>query len=324
MPAPLVLVLGATGFVGRHLIPCLVAAGYRVRLASRRPIAASTLPANCEAVHCELLASPVELRPAFADVDLVYYLAHAVGDTNDYPRVEAKAARHTVEAAEQAGVRRLVYLGGVRPWGQPSQHLQSRLDTGLILRSGRLETIELRASMIIGAGSASFRFLHDITRRVPWLLLPRWMSHRSAPIAIEDAVYALLLCASCPSTNPGIFALAGPELLSHRALLERLAAYYGKKVWQASSLTLAPEVLGWALGALTLVPSALVRELVAGLAHDLSPAGLDFFSELGLAPTRDLESALLDAITDLNEPSNPGPALRHRLSALGRRLAVPT
>ncbi|HZG47622.1 MAG TPA: NAD(P)H-binding protein, partial [Allosphingosinicella sp.] len=155
------LVTGATGFIGRTLVPALRADGWDVVAASRRPITSATDAAGVEWRTCDLLRAET-LPAAIAGADVAYYLVHSMGGGHaDFCELERRAAQAFAEAAAQAGVKRVVYLGGPSPPGPPSEHLKSRLAVGEILRAGPVPTVELRASMVIGSGSASWQIVRD-------------------------------------------------------------------------------------------------------------------------------------------------------------------
>ena len=176
-----VLLTGATGFVGRHLYPALLAAGCRVRCATRNVGQARRAHPDREWVHFDV-ERPDIVRAALEGCDAAFYLIHGMGQGADYPEREARSADNFVRAAEASGVRRIVYLGGVAPSGaRASKHLASRHRTGELLRAGAVSVIELRAAMIIGAGSASWTMVRDLAARLPAMVLPSWLRNPLAP-----------------------------------------------------------------------------------------------------------------------------------------------
>jgi len=192
-----ILVTGATGFVGSHLCDMLASAGYTVVGGTRDPERARRAGARGELVHVDLLDA-ASVRRGLEGCRAAFYLVHAMADHDDYAASEARQAETFRMAARDAGLERIVYLGGPRPAGEPSPHLRSRLNTGEILRRGPVPTLELQASMIIGAGSESFRIVRDLAARLPLMVLPRWLETRTQPIAIRDVTEALTLALSIP------------------------------------------------------------------------------------------------------------------------------
>ena len=172
-----VLVLGASGYIGTHLVPRLVAAGAVVRAASRR---LGALQARGW--------QGVELVAADAMDEASLVRALAAGP--EFPHLDRLAAIHFANAAARAGVRRIIYLGGLQPGGASSAHLASRGETGEVLRGGTVPVTELRAGVIIGPGSAAFEVIRDLVFHLPVMVTPRWVSSRSQPLALDDVLAA--------------------------------------------------------------------------------------------------------------------------------------
>jgi uncharacterized protein YbjT (DUF2867 family) len=264
-----VLVAGATGFVGRALVPALLDRGYRVRACARH-INASARMENLEYVRCDLLDAKT-LPLGLAGVDAAYYLVHSLGRHVDYRALDRHAASSFAEAAAVAGLGRIVYLGGVAPRVHASEHLASRLEVGHILRAGRVPTVELRAAMVIGAGSASWQIVRDLALRLPAMVLPAWLSSRLSPIAIEDVVQALLDALEIPLPASACYDIPGQETLSAKEILERIAALEGRTIPAISLPWLTPRLSALWLRLVTRADFALSRELVLGLTEDLLP-----------------------------------------------------
>lgn len=267
-----VFLTGATGFVGLHLYPALQAAGFEVRCGSRRPRQAADVYSEREWVSFDV-EEPETLEPALRGCDTAFYLVHNMGQgQEDYPAREAASAKNFAEAARRAGVRRIVYLGGVFPRrGDASRHLISRKRTGEILRSVHPSCVEIRAAMIVGAGSASFRMLKGLTRHVPAIFVPPWMKAHSYPVAIDDVVWALLAALWHPTTGGAVFDVPGPERMDYPATLQRLAAVMGLRrriIW--SPLLSRRSASHW-IERITRIDPQLVRELIEGANEDLEP-----------------------------------------------------
>jgi uncharacterized protein YbjT (DUF2867 family) len=290
-----ILVAGATGFVGRALVPALLERGYSVRACARHASAlgrASPHVANLEYASCDLLDART-LPSAFAGIDAAYYLVHSLGKRESFQAADRRAARQFATAAAEAGVRRIVYLGGVAPRGRPSEHLASRLEVGRILRGGSVPTVELRAAMIIGVGSASWRIVRDLALRLPAMVLPSWLSSKLSPIALEDVVRALCdaLEIALPGEKSVYYDLPGPDTLSGKEILEGIAALEGRKVFSLSLPWLTPWLSALWLRLVTRADFALARELVFGLTEDLLPEGDRYWELTGYRPELSFEVA---------------------------------
>lgn len=259
-------VLGATGFVGRALVSALSAAGTPVRAASRRGEAGR---GTVEGVPCDLERAET-LRPVLEGCDVVYYLVHSLGRA-DFREVDRRCAHHVATAAAAAGCQRLIYLGGVAPRGRVSEHLASRLEVGEILLAGSVPAVELRASMIIGNGSASWRIVRDLAARLPFMVLPRWLDSRTCPIALSDVVTALLDAREVPLTENAWFDIPGPEVLSAREMLETVADLAGRRIPSIRVPLLTPALSAMWLWIISGAEYAVARELVLGLSDDLLP-----------------------------------------------------
>ena len=263
-----VLLTGATGFVGAHLHPQLEARGFEVVGGSRDPDRArARFPGrNYRALDVHDESS---LSAALEGMSMAVYLVHSMADSADYARVEEESAQRFVRAAARAGLSRIVYLGGARPRGRPSQHLQSRLRTGEILRSGPVPALELQASMIIGAGSESFRMVRDLAARLPVMLLPRWLESKSQPIALDDVLFAMERALELPLEASAAYPLPGPEVLSAREILERTSHSLGMdaRMWGVPFVT--PRLSSYWITLITRADSHVARELVEGLRSDL-------------------------------------------------------
>lgn len=266
-----VLLTGASGFVGRHLYPALRAAGCEVLCASRKPHEAQQRYPDRTWVHVDL-DDPATLGAALAPCSAAYYLIHSMGDGADYERREAESAVAFTAAARRAGLRRMVYLGGVAPAGTPSRHLRSRMATGELLRQSEVSTVELRAAMIIGKGGSSWEMVRDLAARLPLMVLPKWLQNRSHPVAITDVVFALLVALALPDEAAGVYDIPGPEQVSHQKLLQRVAAYWGLRPIMIKVPVLTPRLSSYWLRFVTRADWNLAKELVAGLTSDLIPA----------------------------------------------------
>lgn len=293
---------GATGFVGKALLPALVEAGYDVRATTRgRPPQNS---ARIEWVTCDI-GRKADLERALAGVDAVFFLVHAMGGgAHDYAQTEKRVATQLREAAERAGVTRIIYLGGVAPAAEPSEHLQSRLAVGEVLRAGAVPAIELRASMIIGNGSASWQIVRDLAMRLPAMLLPSWTASRTCPIAIEDVVVALVRALDVKLEVSAWYDIPGPDTVSGRQILSTIASLNGRRVPSVRVPFLSVSLSSWWLKLVTGADFSLARELVLGFKTDLLPADGRYWAEIDYQPRWSFEAAAKKTLQD--EGGRPG------------------
>ncbi len=264
-----VVVAGATGFVGRHLVPALRAQGVSVVSGSRTPDKAAQRYPDERWVHLDL-DDPGSLRSAFSGAAAVVYLVHHMADPGeDLVAREVATARRLAAAASEAGVGRLIYLGAPPPRGVVSDHLQARVATSEVLHAGAVPCFELRASMIVGLGSTSWRIVRDLAMRLPVMVLPTWLRSRTQPIAIDDVVAALARCLSLPTELAGVWDLPGPEALSAREILLRTAALDGRRPVTLGVPVLTPALSSTWIRLVTRADMDVARKLVDGLTDDL-------------------------------------------------------
>ncbi len=310
------LVTGATGFIGRALVAALRARGLPVVAASRRPVSSPIDAAGVEWRTCDLLR-PETLPDALRGIKVAYYLVHSMGGGHaDFRELERRAAAAFVTASAKAGVERIVYLGGPAPRGRPSEHLRSRLQVGEILRAGSVSTVELRASMVIGTGGASWQIVRDLAMRLPLMVMPRWLKSRTRPIALDDAVVALVAAADLPLQGSAWFDLPGPEIVSGRQILERIAALRGRRILTVEVPLLTPQLSALWLKLIARTDFTLARELVVGLREDLLPKDDRFWALIGHTGLLPFDEAARRALA--GEPRRTG--VRERAARLEERL----
>ncbi|GAA1263199.1 SDR family oxidoreductase [Kitasatospora nipponensis] len=269
------LVTGATGYLGGRLVPELLAADHPVRCLVRDPGRLRDHPwrGRVEAATGDV-TRPGTLAGAFDGIETAYYLVHSLGTGPDFEERDRRAAEQFGAAAAAAGVRRIVYLGGLGPAGVPpeqlSAHLRSRAEVGRTLRAGAVPAVELRAAVIIGSGSASFEMLRHLTERLPVMVTPSWLDTRIQPIAVRDVLRYLVAAAGLPPGLSRVFDLGGPDVLTYRQMMQRYAAVAGLRRRVIIALpVLTPRLSSHWVGLVTPVPGALARPLVESLRHEV-------------------------------------------------------
>jgi uncharacterized protein YbjT (DUF2867 family) len=315
-----VLLTGATGFVGRNLYPKLRESGYEVVCASRNPDRASNDMPDRQWVELDVEREET-FRPAMEGCDAAFYLVHQVGQADDYGEREVRAAEHFRKAAHEAGLRRIVYLGGVEPDGPPSHHLESRIETGRALRGGEVSTIELRAAMIIGRGSASWRIVRDTAARLPAMLLPSWSRSKSEPVAIDDVVAALAGALERETDESEYWDIPGPEALSGREIFERAARMMGNDPLLIDVPLLTPRLSSYWLRFVTRSDYDLAKELVDGLEYDILARNDDFWQLIDHPRRLTFDEAAARALDGDAYPANGWERFIKKLTPSAERLA---
>jgi uncharacterized protein YbjT (DUF2867 family) len=263
-----VLVSGASGFIGRLLTRRLLDEGHAVRCMVRRDTAG--IPDNAEVVQADML-QPLTLGPALEGIDSAYYLVHAMsGGRAGFERRDREAAEHFVAAADKAGLRRVIYLGGLGETGDDlSEHLRSRLEVAEIIKKGSFATTFLRAAIIIGAGGASFEMVRSLVNRLPVMITPRWVTTRCQPIAVDDVIAYLTGCLADERTCGRTFDIGGPEVLTYKEMMERFGRIEGRDLFILSVPVLTPKLSSYWVGLITPVPPSVSMPLIEGLKNEV-------------------------------------------------------
>ena len=302
-------VIGATGYVGGRLVPTLLDAGHRVRCLARTPgrLEGVAWRADVEVAEADVLDWS-SLYQALRGLDAVYYLVHAMGDHRDFQQADRIGARNTRVAAEEAGVGRLMYLGGLGgddPYAL-SHHLASRHEVGRILGSGSVPLTELRAAVIIGSGSASFEMLRCLVEVLPVMVCPRWVtSTRCQPIAIDDVLHCLVSALDSPAAGSERIEIGGPDVLTYQQMMQRYAAAAGLRRRLILGVpVLTPRLSSHWVNLVTPLPNGLARPLVDSLRNDVvvfdpAPAAALFGSRRPM-PFDDALRRALSQVQDLD------------------------
>jgi uncharacterized protein YbjT (DUF2867 family) len=263
------LVFGASGYIGGHLVPYLVAQGHDVRATARNvEVLESRDWQGVALAHADALR-PESLDDVLRDVDIAYYLVHSMAAGKDFPKLDAEAARNFAAAAARQGVRRIVYLGGLVPSAPTSLHLRSRQETGDILRAGSVPVTEIRAGMIVGPGSAAWEVIRDLVNHLPIMITPRWVSSRSTPIALSNLLRYLADAPALEETAGEIYDVGGPDVLTYAEIMRQYAELVGRKPRIIPVGVLTPRLSSYWLRLVTTVPTNVARALIDGLSQDV-------------------------------------------------------
>ena len=265
----LCLVFGASGCVGTNLVARLQRDGRRVRAAARNLKVLQAREWNgVELVEADAL-DPATLPAALAGVDVAYYLVHSMAAGRDFGRLDLAAARAFADAAAMAGVSRIVYLGGLVPPDADSEHLVSRRETGEVLRAGPVPVTELRAGIIVGAGSAAYEVIRDLVNHLPLMVTPRWVQSKSSPIALDNLLEYLVRLPFVDAAAGRIYEAGGPEVLSYETMMREFGRAVGKRPRIVPVPVLTPGLSALWLALITTVPARIASALIGGLKHDI-------------------------------------------------------
>ena len=285
----LILLTGATGYVGGRLLPALEQNGYRVRCLARRPeflepkVAAATEIVAGDVLH------PASLDAALRGVRAAYYLVHSMGSSGSFEKNDREAARNFAAAAKAAGVERIIYLGGLgNDQENLSPHLRSRQEVGEILRESGVPVLEFRASVVIGSGSLSFEMIRSLVERLPIMITPKWVSMPAQPIAIDDLIAYLMAALRLPVSAYRIYEIGGADQVSYADIMRTYAERRGMRIRMIPVPLLTPFLSSLWLGLVTpvyarigrkliesIVQSTVVRDASALKTFDIRPMGID-------------------------------------------------
>jgi uncharacterized protein YbjT (DUF2867 family) len=295
----MIAVVGATGYIGGLLARHLAEGGQDVAALARNPDRAEDLAAaGCELRAADVL-DPESIGPALEGVEVAYFLVHAMGRGGDadFAQREQAGARNFARAAAAAGVRRIVYLGGL---GSGSEHLNSRHATAVTLQAGEVPVSYYRAAAVIGAGSESFRTVYYLVRRLPAMVTPKWTTIRTQPIAIADVISDLAAAADLSLPLDREIQLGGPDITTYGGMLDELAAAMDRRPpIRVTVPVLTPRLSSLWVGLVTPVDTGVARPLIEGLSHETvvsDPSGMEALPARERIP---LDQALREAVAEM-------------------------
>ena len=264
---PLILLTGATGYVGGRLLSVLEAKGHHVRCLARRPEHLAGRVGDRTAVVGGDVLDPESLARALSGVGVAYYLVHSMGSTGNFERDDRTAAEAFALACRHAGVRRIIYLGGLGSGADLSPHLRSRQEVGRILRESGVLTVEFRASIVIGSGSLSFEVVRTLVNRLPVMVTPRWVRVLAQPIAIEDLVDYLTLAVDLPLAQSEVFEIGGSDRVSYAGIMQEYARQRRLTRIMIPVPVLSPWLSARWLGLVTPLYARVGRKLLDSVRH---------------------------------------------------------
>jgi uncharacterized protein YbjT (DUF2867 family) len=268
---PIILVTGATGYIGSNLVPYLLEAGYRVRVLVRNAnrLKGRTWSSRVEIMEGDALR-PDDLPSVMKNVVHAYYFIHSMSDTSNFSEMEASAARNFGEAAKSAGVKRIIYLGGLgHPDSDLSTHLRSRQQTGDVLRESGVPVTEFRAAIIVGSGSISFEMIRYMTERVPIMITPKWVSMKVQPISIHNVLDYLIQAIEVLESEGKIIEIGGDVVLTYGEMMKEYARIRGLRRLLIPVPVLTPRLSSYWIHWVTPLNANVAKALIEGLRNEV-------------------------------------------------------
>lgn len=282
---PLILLTGASGYIGGRLLKALEKEGRLVRCLARRPEFLSSRVAPSTGVIKADCLDRSSLTPAVAGVHTAYYLVHSMGSPGRFECEDRQAAQNFADAARTAGVKRIVYLGGLGDENRAlSAHLRSRHEVADILRSSGVPTIEFRASIVIGSGSLSFEMIRALVQRLPVMICPRWVGVKAQPIAVEDVIAYLIKALDLRPEQSHVFEIGGADQVSYGEIMQEYARQCGLRRWMIPVPVLTPRLSSLWLGLVTPVYARIGRKLVDSMRNPTLVRDPSALTILGVRP----------------------------------------
>ena len=264
-----IMVTGVTGFIGSRLLSSLSSSGYTVTGLSRKKLSDTN---NVKYVQADVFDKE-QLIKSMQGIEVAYYLLHSMegskSEWQEFANREKVQATNFLEAATKAGVKRIIYLGGlVNDSLELSPHMKSRKDVGDILRSGSIPVTEFRASLIIGAQGGSYAMLRYLVERLPVMVCPSWVKSLAQPIAVDDVIFYLTECLSKSETMGEIFEIGGPDKITYEELMRIYSAYLNRNLFVLQIPFLTTRLSSYWVDLITPVKASLARPLIDSLVHD--------------------------------------------------------
>jgi len=306
-----ILILGATGYIGRKLLPRLLNKGHSVRVLVRNPDKLPQEISNKVDITTGDVLKPDSLEGTFDGIDIAYYLVHSMGaGESKFESLDEKAAKNVSQAASKAGTGRMIYLGGLGDSDDDlSPHLESRQKVGHILREGSVPVTEFRAAVIVGQGSFSFEMVHHLVNRLPVMICPRWVITKTQPIAVEDVLEYLVKAIDNERSAGEIIDIGGPEILTYRDMMLTIARILNLKRYLIQVPVLTPRLSSYWVKLVTPVSVQMARAIIEGVrseticrdnkANELFPMKLMSFHD---AVTKSLEYTFEAPLLDEKDP----------------------
>jgi uncharacterized protein YbjT (DUF2867 family) len=302
MESELILVTGATGYIGGRLVPRLLDAGYRVRVLVRDKsrLQGRSWLEQVEVIQGDVL-DPNSLPPAMLGAASAYYMVHSMSGSSDFDQRDIQAAQNFSRAAHEAGVGRILYLGGLGdPQSDLSKHLRSRQDTGEALRESGVPVTEFRAAIVVGSGSISFEMVRYLTERLPVMICPQWVFTKVQPISIRDILDYLVSALAVPDSTGKVIEIGGADVLTYGEMMLGYAEARGLKRRMLPVPVLTPRLSSYWVHIVTPIPAGIARPLIEGLRNEVivrTDTAVDLFPEIH---PMDYGSAVLLALNDLD------------------------
>ncbi len=295
---PTILLTGATGYVGGRLLGLLQRRGLSVRCLARRPeILSDRVGDRTEVIAGDVLDAE-SLVPALIGIDTAYYLVHSMNETGSFEDQDRIAATNFANAARQANVKRIVYLGGLGDDDETlSPHLRSRHEVGKILSQSGCQVLEFRASIVIGSGSLSFELVRALVERLPVMICPKWVSVKTQPIAIEDLLAYLIAGLDWQGQVNLVFEIGGPTQVSYGDIMREYARQRGLRRWLISVPVLTPRLSSLWLGLVTPVYARVGRKLIDSMRNPTIVKNQSAMQIFGVVP-RNLADAISRALVN--------------------------
>jgi uncharacterized protein YbjT (DUF2867 family) len=277
----LVLLTGASGYIGGRLLKALEKAARPVRCLARRPeFLQPKVATTTEVIKADCLDRG-SLAGVMSGVHTAYYLVHSMGSPGQFEQEDRQAAQNFADAARESGIRRIIYLGGLGDQDQPlSAHLRSRHEVADILRSSGIPLVEFRASIVIGSGSLSFEMIRALVQRLPVMICPRWVNVKAQPIAVEDVIAYLMEALDLPVQERSVLEIGGTDQVSYGEIMQEYARQCGLRRWMISVPVLTPRLSSLWLGLVTPIYSRVGRKLVDSMRNPTlvrDPSALTIF-----------------------------------------------